>query len=87
MQEGSPLHQEGPSHVSVLSPRVPRHPPAELLAGGSCAGQTVHALLVSHLPAGTGELGKVMTEAGNSKTQCWGWHFLGRTNAVHLLGV
>ena len=21
------------------------------------------------------------------QAQCWGWHFLGRTNTVHLLGV
>lgn len=68
--------------VSVPSPQVPQRPPAELLAG-----QTARALLVSHLPAGTGELWKVMTEAGSSKSQCRACRFFGRANTVRLLGV
>lgn len=63
-------------------PLVPRRPPAELLAG-----QTAQALLVSHLPARAGELWKVMTEAGSSKSQGWACHFLGRANTVRLLGL
>lgn len=48
MQEGSPLHHSGPTRL-CWAPESPGHPPAELLAGGSCAGQTVQALRVSHL--------------------------------------